>query len=128
MLTASIKKEVIPMQPILKIVVAILVAALIAVIGLIVISNNAGDKTPGTEATAAPTAEAAATPEATQKPEEANTESENSSVSDEAQEDQNDQAQDTMYEGALAGMTEEEIAKQAMAEEESHGTETESND
>ena len=30
-----------------------------------------------------------------------------------------DAAQDTMYEGALAGLTEEEIAKMALAEEES---------
>ena len=111
------------MQPIMKIVVAILTVALIAVIGLIVISNNAGDKTPGTEATAVPAAEAAATPEATQKPEEANTEPEISSVSNEAPIEDKEQAQDTVYEGALAGMTEEEIARQALAEEESHGAE-----
>ena len=120
------------MQPIMKIVVALLTVALIVVIGLIVISNSAGDKTPGVEATTAPTMEAAtiettAMPEATQEPVKI-TETENGSVSEEAQEDQSDLAQDTMYEGALAGMTAEEIEKQALAEEESHGTGTESND
>ena len=42
---------------------------------------------------------------------------------------ENTEAQvEEMYEGALAGMTEEEIARQALAEEQSHGTETETND
>ena len=42
---------------------------------------------------------------------------------------QNDEAQDEeVYEGALAGMTEEEIAQQALAEENSHGQETGTND
>ena len=113
------------MQPIMKVVVAILMVALLAVIGLIVISNNAGDKTPETETTAAPKAEVAATaePKATQEPAKANTESEESSVSEEAPIEDKEQAQDTVYEGALAGMTEEEIARQALAEEESHGAE-----
>ena len=120
------------MNHIVKIVVAVLVAALIAVIGLIVISNNAGDKTPEAIATTAPKTEAAAIeatamPEATQEPVKT-TETEVGSVSNEAQKDQKYQAQDTMYEGALAGMTAEEIEKQALAEEESHGTGTESND
>ena len=40
-----------------------------------------------------------------------------------------DEAQGTMYEGALAGLSEEEIAKMALAEEQSHGSdETEEHD
>lgn len=120
------QKEVIPMNHIVKIVVAILVVALIAVIGLIVISNNAGNEIPKAEATAVPAIEATATPEATQQPEEATTTEGPVQAADEAQ---SDEAQDEdVYEGALAGMTEEEIARQALAEEQSHGTETETND
>ena len=113
------------MNHIVKIVVAVLVAALIAVIGLIVISNNAGNEIPKAEATAVPAIEATAKPEATQQPEEVKTTEEPVQAADQAQ---NDEAQEEMYEGALAGMTEEEIARQALAEEQSHGTETESND
>ena len=114
------------MNHIVKIVVAVLIVALIAVIGLIVISNNAGSELPKNEATAEPAIEAAATPEATQQPEEAKTAEEPVQAANEAQ---SDKAQDeVVYEGALAGMTEEEIARQALAEEQSHGTETETND
>jgi hypothetical protein len=120
------KKEVIPMNPIVKIAVAVLVAALIVVIGLIVISNNAGNEIPKAEATAVPAIQATATPEATQQPEEVKTTEEPVQAADQAQ---NEEAQvEEMYEGALAGMTEEEIARQALAEEQSHGTETESDD
>ena len=114
------------MNPIVKIAVAVLVAALIVVIGLIVISNNAGNEIPVNEATAVPVIEATAKPEATQQPEEAKPTEEPVQAADEAQ---NNEAQDEdVYEGALAGMTEEEIARQALAEEQSHGTETETND
>ena len=114
------------MQPIVKIVVAILVVALLAVIGLIAISNNAGDKTPEITATAAPAVEATAMPEATQQSGE-NEDSE--ATAQAANQAQSEEAQDeVVYEGALAGMTEEEIAQQALAEEQNHGTETESND
>jgi len=82
------------MQPGMKAVVAVLVVALIAVIGLIVISQGNSAQKPAPTVTA--------TPEAT---------------AELAQGD--DAAQDTMYEGALAGLTEEEIAKMALAEEES---------
>ena len=96
------------------------------IIGLIVISNNAGNEIPVNEATAVPTVEATAKPEATQQPEEAKTTEEPVQAADEAQ---IEEAQDEdVYEGALAGMTEEEIARQALAEEQSHGTETETND
>ena len=86
------------MQPGMKAVVAVLVVALIAVIGLIVISQGNSAQKPAPTVTA--------TPE--QKPE---------ATAELAQGD--DAAQDTMYEGALAGLTEEEIAKMALAEEES---------
>ena len=111
------------MQPIVKIVVAVLVVALIAVIGLIAISNNARVETLNVQATDAPTMEATAMPEATQQPETEHIEdTATDSVSNEAQ---TEDAQDEMYEGALAGMTDEEIAQQALAEEQNHGSETE---
>ena len=114
------------MNSIVKIVVAILVVALIAVIGLIVISNNAGNEIPQQEATAQPAIEATAAPEATQQLEETKEPEEPVQAADQAQ---NDEAQDEeVYEGALAGMTEEEIAQQALAEENSHGQETGTND
>jgi hypothetical protein len=114
------------MNHIVKIVVAILAAALIAVIGLIVINNNAGNEIPENQATAKPAVEAAAKPEATQQPEEKD---EPEATDEAANEAQNDEAQEeVVYEGALAGMTEEEIAQQALAEEAGHGTETETND
>lgn len=109
------------MQPITKIAVAILVVALLAVIGLIAISNNAGDEAPTTQETAQPAAEATAQPEATQEPEDGSEQPETDGAQQEALEDE---AQDDVYEGALAGMTEEEIARQALAEEEGHGTDT----
>ena len=78
------------MQLGMKAVVAVLVVALIAVIGLIVMSQGKSAQKPAPTVTA--TAELA---------------------------QGDDAAQDTMYEGALAGLTEEEIAKMALAEEES---------
>ena len=88
------------MQPGMKAVVAVLVVALIAVIGLIVISQGNSAQKPAPTVTATPETTAALEPTA-----------------ELAQGD--DAAQDTMYEGALAGLTEEEIAKMALAEEES---------
>ena len=114
------------MNSIAKIAAAILAVALLAVIGLIVIGNNAGNGIPENETTAQPAITAAATPEATQQPEEAKTPEEPAQASGEAQHD--DAQGDTVYEGALAGMTDEEIAKQALAEEQSHGAEAGSND
>lgn len=92
------------MNHISKIAIAIVAVALVIVIGLIVLSANT-DKTQETAAavqsTAQPTQEPTAEP--TQAPEE--------EAQDEAQ------AEGEMYEGALAGLTEEEIGKLAMAEE-----------
>ena len=114
------------MNSIAKIAAAVLAVALIVVIGLIVIGNNAGNGIPNNETTAHPAITAAATPEATQQPEEAKTPEEPAQASGEAQHE--DAQGDTVYEGALAGMTDEEIAKQALAEEQSHGAEAGSND
>ena len=91
------------MQPKMKIVVAVLVVALIAVIGLIVVTKNNSASEPAPAATAAPEATMEPEPEATAEPAQG----------------EEDAAQGTMYEGALAGLSEEEIAKLALAEEES---------
>lgn len=90
------------MQPKMKIVVAVLVVALIAVVGLIVVTKNNSASEPAPAAAATPEATMELEPEATAEP----------AQGEEA-------AQDTMYEGALAGLTEEEIAQMALAEEES---------
>ena len=117
------------MNSITKIVVALLVIALIAVVGLIMITKDQGASETTAAATAEPTAQATLT--ATAEPETTETEVNNEATpqpadagADSAQADaaaneaQNDDAQGTMYEGALAGLTEEEIAALAMAEEE----------
>ena len=128
----------IPMHNITKIVVAVLVAALIVVIGLIYITKDQGAEENAASATAQPVATAA--PSATEdaeKTEAGNDKNDtptppeagaDSAVTEEAADKaQEDEAQGTMYEGALAGLSEEEIAKLAMAEEEAmhQGTETE---
>ena len=94
------------MQKVTKIAIAVVVVALIAVIGLIVISGRSGEEPVAAEATAQPTPENGQANEA--EPEDA----------DQAGEEAQDEAQGTMYEGALAGLTEEEIAALALAEEE----------
>lgn len=116
------------MNSAIKIVVALLVAALIAVVGLIVLTNNSDAKAP--EATTAPevtvqptqaaVSEATEVPAATSEP--ADTEEAEQSADNEApaETETETEAQGTMYEGALAGLTEEEIAALAMAEESSH--------
>ena len=113
------------MNPAIKIVVALLVAALIAVVGLIMMTDGSGEaKAP--EATTAPAVTEQPTPaasEATEVPaatsEPADTEEAESSADNEAPAEEETEAQGTMYEGALAGLTEEEIAALAMAEESS---------
>lgn len=100
------------MNSAIKWVVAVLVVALIAVIGLIVMSTDNEESEPAAVATTAP--ETTTQPEETAEPQK-NTEATPGSANEEAQEE----AQGTMYEGALAGLTEEEIAAMAIAEEES---------
>mgnify|MGYP000288067656 CR=1 FL=1 len=80
------------MQPGMKAVVAVLVVALIAVIGLIVMSQGNSAQKPAPTVTATPETTAAL-------------EQEPKATAELAQGD--DAAQDTMYEGALAGLTEE---------------------
>jgi hypothetical protein len=126
------------MHNITKLVVAVLVAALIVVIGLIYITQDQGAEKPAAIATAQPVATAA--PSATDEAEktEAGNEmndtpttpeagAESAMTEEAAEKAQENEAQGTMYEGALAGLSEEEIAKLAMAEEEAmhQGAETE---
>ena len=99
------QERVSPMNSISKIAIAVVAVALVIVIGLIVLSANT-EKTEGNTtvqtvaaATEAPTAEPTKAPE------------------EEAQDEA--QGEGEMYEGALAGLTEEEIGKLAMAEEQS---------
>lgn len=111
------------MNPAIKIVVAVLVVAMIAVVGLLMIQRDATPPTPPA-ATAAPEATQApretAAPEASEAPAEpGDTQAAASGASNEAQPDEAGDAQGTMYEGALAGLTEDEIAALAMAEENS---------
>ena len=91
------------MQQGTKIAVVVLAIALVAVIGLICLTRGSGTAQPITEATATPAVEQ------TSMPEESAQQAEGEKVT----------PQETMYEGALAGLTEEEIGKLALAEEES---------
>jgi len=94
------------MNSISKLAIAIVAIALAIVIGLIVLSANA-KKTEENSAMAQTVVQVTeeATAEPTKTPEE--------EAQDEAQ------SNGEMYEGALAGLTEEEIGKLAMAEEQS---------
>ena len=94
------------MQPTIKIVVAILAVVLVVVIGLIVLSS-VSDKSTGE-----PAAMATVEPGTSDAPQ-------TEAPADGAQQAQEEEAQGTMYEGALAGLTEEEIAALAIAEEQS---------
>jgi len=112
------------MDPAIKKVAILLAAALIVVIGLIILTNGTEAKkvevaTVGTENQ---TVETAQQTEETKKPtaQEPNQEAQ-ASQKDVTQEAHiEEEAQTTeMYEGALAGLSEEEIAKMALAEEQS---------
>ena len=113
------------MDPAIKKVVAVLAAALIVVIGAILVINTANRKAAVTTENEIKTqeniednqqADADAEPTAEDMPTDGAQAGE-TGVTNEAQDEaaQND----VMYEGALAGLSEEEIAKMAMAEEES---------
>lgn len=116
------------MDPAIKKVVAVLAAALIVVIGVILVINIAGKDAAVTTGNESKTqenqniedktqADADAERSAEEKPTDEAQASE-AGVTHEAQD--NVEAQiDGMYEGALAGLSEEEIAKMALAEEES---------
>ena len=109
------------MQPIMKVAAVVIAVALIAVVGLIYLSGQKEEPMP--QATAAV---ATPVPEATEAPE--NLPSEATDDADNEAQAENEAAQDTMYEGALAGLTEEEIAKQALAEEAMEGVEGSTDD
>lgn len=114
------------MQPIVKIVVAVLVVALIAVIGLIVFNNPGKDNGTGAgEPAAVATTTPEGTAENTQEPGVPAQDDAAAAGADEALSDEGE-AQGTMYEGALAGLTEEEIAAMAISEEESSARRDES--
>ena len=96
------------MNPISKPAIAIVAVALVIVIGMIVLSANT-KKTEEMNATAQPVAQATETPDA-------------QPISVPEEEARNEaQTNGEMYEGALAGLTEEEIGQLAMAEEQ-HGS------
>jgi len=100
------------MNAISKAAIAIVAIALVIVIGLIVLSADK-DTTAKIEATPEPTAQAAEVPTAEPA----------AAPGEEAQTDEA-QSNDDMYEGALAGLTEEEIGMLAMAEEQNVSDET----
>ena len=116
------------MDPAIKKVVAVLAVALIVVIGVILVINIAGKDAAVTTGNDSKTqenqnieetkqADADAEPNAEEKPTD-EAQAGEAGVTHEAQD--NVEAQiDGMYEGALAGLSEEEIAKMALAEEES---------
>lgn len=115
------------MNSAIKWVVALLVVALIVVIGLIFITTDSvntkqtAPAAPVTTNTEAPKqTEATAEPAAQQADVPQEDKEESQTGADEmAHSEQQEDAQGTMYEGALAGLTEEEIAAMAMAEESS---------
>lgn len=114
------------MDPAIKKVVAVLAVALIVVIGVILVINFAGKDAAVTTGSKtqenqnieeSKQADADAEPNAEEKPTDEAKAGE-AGVTQEAQ--SKDAAQENeMYEGALAGLSEEEIAKMALAEEES---------
>ena len=116
------------MDPAIKKVVAVLAAALIVVIGVILVINIAGKDAAVTTGNESKTQENQNIEDKTQADADAERSAEEkptdeakageAGVTQEAQD--NVEAQnDGMYEGALAGLSEEEIAKMALAEEES---------
>ena len=93
------------MQNAMKTVIVVVLAALIVVIGLIVLTNTRGQVPEAPTATEAP--EATTVPESTEAPQAPEGETPQGSAA----------SSDDLYEGALAGLTEEEIGALAMAEE-----------
>ena len=108
---AGREERVSPMNHISKIAIVLVAVALVIVIGLIVL--NASAKQQNIQPTPEPTVQATAEP--TQEPTAEPTNAPEETAQDEAQEN------GEMYEGALAGLTEEEIGRLAMAEEQ-HGS------
>jgi hypothetical protein len=111
------------MDPAIKRVAIVIALALIVVLGLIYITQGAGGRdaqiaTEGSEQIVLETVQNPQTEEADAENKPAD-EAEASEVSKTNEAQINDEAQEIeMYEGALAGLSEEEIAKMALAEEE----------
>ena len=128
------RERVVPMDPAIKKVAIVIALALIVVLGLIFVTRGAGSK----EAQiATESSEQVVFKQNEEKTEEANAQqmpaneamASEVSKTNEAQIEE-DAQEIEMYEGALAGLSEEEIAKMALAEEagtartETTGTET----
>ena len=100
------------MQNTMKPVILIVLAALIVVIGLIALTNTRSQAPAAPVATEAPVATQA--PEATDAPQEGE---EAPQATEDGTPVGTDASGEDLYEGALAGLTEEEIGALAMAEE-----------
>ena len=100
------------MQNAMKTVIVVVLAALIVVIGLIVLTNTRGQVPEAPTATEAP--EATTVPESTEAPQDGD---EAPQTPDGETPQGSAASSDDLYEGALAGLTEEEIGALAMAEE-----------
>lgn len=100
-----------------KIVIAMVVVVLIIVIGWTIVDKDKAD--PSQQATAEPVAGAQTTPEAQAEATSAPDSSSPTPLELEAtvEPETTDEAPEEMYEGALAGLTQEQIAELALAEE-----------
>ena len=116
------RERVVPMDPAIKKVAIVIALALIVVLGLIFVIQGTGSK----EAPVAAESSHQIASETTKIPETKEADAENkpadeadaSEVSKTNEAQIEDDAQEIeMYEGALAGLSEEEIAKMALAEE-----------
>ena len=116
------RERVVPMDPAIKKVAIVIALALIVVLGLIYITQGAGSR----EAQIATQSSQQIVSEKAKNPQNQEADAENkpvdvadaSEVSKTNEAQIEDDAQEIeMYEGALAGLSEEEIAKMALAEE-----------
>ena len=117
------RERVVPMDPAIKKVAIVIALALIVVLGLIFVTQGAGSKgaqvaTQSSDQIVAKMDENPETKEANaeNKPADEAKASEVSKTNEAPEENEAAQAEE-MYEGALAGLSEEEIAKMALAEE-----------
>ena len=116
------RERVVPMDPAIKKVAIVIALALIVVLGLIFVTQGAGSK----EAQiATESSKQVVSQQKEEKTEEANAQQmpANEAVASEVSKTNEAQIEDDaqeieMYEGALAGLSEEEIANMALAEEE----------
>lgn len=115
------RERVVPMDPAIKKVAIVIALALIVVLGLIFVTQGAGSK----EAQiATESSKQVVSQQKEEKTEEANAQQmpANEAVASEVSKTNEAQIEDDaqeieMYEGALAGLSEDEIAKMALAEE-----------